>query len=497
MSGVRGREFAVRASARLALTLGTLVPSMCGAAVVGVMASRALPTGAALGDPNVERANVITAVVYALIAIPLACVLGVRWTTVAVTSSAAARHGVLMAIPARLTGVSATVWVSGALMLIVVNRSRPWLATTLGVATMLSATVTATLTYWWCTRVLRPHVAPVLTEHPPVRRQRPGLRMRAVAAWTVGTGVPLLMLMLVAASALVVEYPASRLAIVVLGLGGAAVLCGLVVTAFTAATTADPIDEVRDGMARIGDGDYDVTVPVFDASELGLLQAGFNSMADGLRERERLRDIFGRHVGRDVARLAEQSPEPHLGGVNCEVAVMFVDLVGSTRMALDMAPHDLVALLNDFFATVVDVVERHGGWVNKFEGDAALAIFGAPQPMPNYAGAALAAARELVCALESGTLRLTAGIGVSAGTAVAGNVGGASRYEYTVIGDPVNEAARLSEYAKSGCAVAASGSALAAAGSEELTHWQVVASQVLRGRDTSTDIATPLPALSP
>ena len=496
MSGVHGRQFAVPASARLALALGALVPSMCGAAVVGVLTSRGLPTGAALDESDVLRTNVIAAVIYAATAMPLACLLGVRWTTAPVPSGAAGLHAILMAIPARLTRINATVWVAGALMLVVVNRSRPWLATTLGVATVLAATVTATLTYWWCTRVLRSHVAPALTEHPPQRSQRPGLRMRAVAAWMVGTGVPLLMLLLVAASALVVDYPGDRLAVVVLGLGGAAVLCGMVVTAFTGAIIADPIDGVRNGMARIADGDYTVTVPVFDASELGLLQAGFNSMAAGLRERERLRDLFGRHVGRDVARLAEESPEPRLGGVNCDVAVMFVDLVGSTRMALDMAPHDLVALLNEFFAMVVDVVERHGGWVNKFEGDAALAIFGAPQPISNHAGAALAAARDLARALASGAVRLTAGIGVSAGTAVAGNVGGASRYEYTVIGDPVNEAGRLSEYAKSGAGVAASGSALAAAGGEEPLRWQVVASQVLRGRDTSTDIATPLPPLS-
>ncbi|WP_292991707.1 adenylate/guanylate cyclase domain-containing protein [Mycobacterium sp.] len=487
-----GREHVVRPGVRLALALGALVPTMCGAAVIGVLASRALPTGAALGEPDVLRVNVVAATLFVATAVPPACAFGVRWTTVRAPATEAFRHAALMTIPARLTLLSATVWTSAAVLLAIVNVRRPWLATTLGIATLLGGTVTATLTYWWCTRVLRPHVAPVLTEHPPSRQQRPGLRLRAVAAWVVGTGVPLLMLLLVAASALVVDYPGDRLAVAVLGLGGAAVLSGLTVTIFTGATTADPIEEVRDGMG----GSQKATTTSLCRYSMPpssvCMQAGFNSMAEGLRGRERLRDLFGRQVGREVARLAEESSAPQMGGVNCEVAVVFVDLVGSTRMALDMPPQDLVALLNEFFAVVVDIVERHRGWVNKFEGDAALAIFGAPQPIPDHAGAALAAARELSATLASGRLRLSAGIGVSAGTAVAGNVGDLRRYEYTVIGDPVNEAARLSEYAKTEGGVAASGTALALAGDRETAHWQVVAARTLRGRDTATDIATPL-----
>ena len=160
-------------------------------------------------------------------------------------------------------------------------------------------------------------------------------------------------------------------------------------------------------------------------------------------------------------------------------------------MALDMTPEELVAVLNRFFAMVVDIVERHHGWVNKFEGDAALAIFGAPLPIPDHAGSALAAARQLCAAISSGSLRLAAGIGVSAGTVVAGNIGDPRRYEYTVIGDPVNEAARLSEYAKSRGGVSASRSVLERAEADEAARWRFVESQVLRGRDTATDIAAP------
>jgi len=221
------------------------------------------------------------------------------------------------------------------------------------------------------------------------------------------------------------------------------------------------------------------------------LQAGFNTMAGGLRERERLRDLFGRQVGRDVARLAEENAHIAMGGEKCEIAVLFIDMVGSTQLAAALPPEDVVSILNDFFAVVVEVIESHGGLINKFEGDAALAIFGAPVSTDDNAGRALAAARELGSRLNPSSTEIKFGIGVSAGKAAAGNVGGHSRYEYTVIGDPVNEAARLSDVAKESGGVVASAAALQRASDSEARRWHVVGQQVLRGRDTATEIATP------
>jgi class 3 adenylate cyclase len=134
-------------------------------------------------------------------------------------------------------------------------------------------------------------------------------------------------------------------------------------------------------------------------------------------------------------------------------------------------------------------VERHSGFINKFEGDAALAIFGAPSPVDDPAGAALAAARDLHAELE--ILRpLRFSIGVSAGVVFAGNIGAATRYEYTVVGDAVNESARLSEAAKSVRShVLASGSALEASDSED-EKWNSIGSLVLRGRTEATKLYT-------
>ena len=141
---------------------------------------------------------------------------------------------------------------------------------------------------------------------------------------------------------------------------------------------ADPVNAVRRAMRRVEGGDLDANVTVYDGTELGQLQSGFNTMVAGLQERERIRDLFGRHVGRDVARAAAATGEVRLGGEVRRVAALFVDLVGSTTLAAQRPPGEVVGLLNRLFAVVVEVVEEHGGWVNKFEGDAALAVFGAP-----------------------------------------------------------------------------------------------------------------------
>ncbi len=248
---------------------------------------------------------------------------------------------------------------------------------------------------------------------------------------------------------------------------------------------------VRKAQRKVEGGDYDVEVPVFDTTELGLLQAGFNTMVSELRERERVRDLFSRHVGEDVARTAMEN-DAEMGGEVREVAVLFVDLIGSTELAASRPPTEVVEMLNAFFAVVIDVVEAHDGWINKFEGDAALAVFGAPIAIPDAAGSALRAGRTLAERLSSDLDGANAGIGISAGQAVAGNIGDTRRYEYTVIGDPVNEAARLTEAAKEihGCVVA-SGAALARAGDDEARRWRVIESRVLRGRDDDTDLAVP------
>ena len=361
----------------------------------------------------------------------------------------------------------------------------------------LGGVTTCALIYLLIERLLRPVTARALAQVPPAQPVGPSVRARLITAWGLASGVPLLGLALVAVGALGGGFEdAGSLAVAVLILTGAGLVAGAVATVLAARSLADPLTAVRRAQARIRAGDLDVRVAVDDGSEVGLLQAGFNEMAAGLRERERLRDLFGRHVGVDVARRALDAGVA-LGGEVRDVAALFVDLAGSTAFASRHLPEEVVSLLNRFFAIVVDVAEAHGGWVNKFEGDAALCVFGAPTEQSDAAARALAAGRELGERMRSELPQLDAGIGISAGPAVAGNVGAERRLEYTIIGDPVNEAARLSELAKGRPGrVLASEAALSRASVDEAARWRVGEEAVLRGRAAPTRLAAPIKDLT-
>jgi adenylate cyclase len=306
--------------------------------------------------------------------------------------------------------------------------------------------------------------------------------------------VLLLAITLVAASAIGQRgLSTTRLGVSVIVLGVIGLAVGLLLITGLARSLAERIEALRIAAGAVGRGELEAEVTVDDGSELGLLQADFNRMVSGLRERERLRDLFGRQVGEDVVQHAlERGVE--LGGEAREAAVLFIDLQGSTALAERRDPVEVVTLLNSFFAIVVEVVAAHSGWVNKFEGDAALCVFGAPLPDERAATNALATARELAARLTSELGELSAGIGVSAGRVVAGNVGAAKRFEYTVIGDPVNEAARLCDLAKTRAErVLASGAALQRAETEERERWRPGEEITLRGRSAATVVAVPRP----
>src|SRR5438309_10113600 len=282
------------------------------------------------------------------------------------------------------------------------------------------------------------------------------------------------------------DKPISPQALAFLGI--VALLAGATTMVFSAKSVAEPVESVTAALADVEAGRLDIAVPVYDGSQIGQLQAGFNAMVEGLRERRQLRDLFGRQVGEHVARHALERGV-RLGGEQVHAAVLFVDVIGSTALAATRPPTAVVSALNEFFAIVVDVVDRTGGFVNKFEGDAALCVFGAPVHRDDAPTCALLAARLLHERLRD-VRGLSAAIGVSSGEVVAGNVGARERFEFTVIGDAVNEAARLTELAKSRPErLLVSASVLDAAEDSERAHWTAAGETVLRGRTTPTLMA--------
>jgi adenylate cyclase len=204
-----------------------------------------------------------------------------------------------------------------------------------------------------------------------------------------------------------------------------------------------PVDDLLEATEAVKRGDLSARVPVVSGDELGVLAGSFNEMMEGLSERERLRMAFGSYVDPEVAERVLEEGEL-LEGQEREVTVMFVDVRDFTALAERSSPQETVAFLTELFEVVVPIVKRHGGHPNKFLGDGVLAVFGAPERVPDHADRAVAAARDIAAKLaEHFGEEIRFGVGVNSGPVVVGSVGGGGRLEFAVIGDPVNVAARV------------------------------------------------------
>lgn len=486
----------VRVQALLTVTL--LLSDLLGVVTTVVLVVVVLP-GPGLTEERFTTATWVVAPVYVLVATlagGLWAGLGarrwLRWSAEARTPTDAERRATLR-MPLRFTLVQAVLWFGGvAVITTAYALVDPGTAPRIGFTTGFSGLVVCCAVYLFTEFGLRPLAAAALAGERVEAPRTAGTMTRVRVLWALGNGVPVLGIVVLGLYQYVHPGVSVRqLAQAVMVLGATALGLGYLLSTLLAATVLGPVRTVRWAMNDLADGDLERRVAVFDGSELGDLQRGFNHMAEGLGERERLRDLFGRHVGREVA-LAAEAADPELGGSAARVAVLFVDVVGSTEIAERREPAEVVEMLNEFFEVVVAAAAEHGGLVDKFLGDAALVVFGRPAPLDDPAGAALACARGLARELRGRVGSVDAGVGVSYGDVVAGYVGAHSRFEYTVIGDAVNEASRLCELAKDRPGrVLASGSALEAAASAESRHWQVVGEQVVRGRRRPSRLAVP------
>ncbi|HEY2296568.1 MAG TPA: adenylate/guanylate cyclase domain-containing protein [Jatrophihabitans sp.] len=347
---------------------------------------------------------------------------------------------------------------------------------------VLAGLTTAGVTYTIAALVGRPVASIALRVYPPTESVFITLRMRMLVSWLLTSGIPLLGIILILAS------PKGRSHIIGASLFASvtALIVGVAAASATSRSIGERLRSVVTALERVGRGDLTVSVDVDDVGEIGMLQRGINEMVAGLRERERIQDLFGQHVGPAVAEKAIR------GGVNLgdgeqrTVVALFVDIVGSTKLTRNTEPKEFVAILNRFFERVVTAVEDNGGLVNKFEGDAALCVFGAPVILDDPATAALRAARQIRDHVRADA-EVRVGIGVAVGNVIAGEIGAPTRLEYTVIGDAVNEAARLTELAKRVDGnILASEATVESASAGEREFWEKGRVLRLRGRDAPT-----------
>ena len=498
LAGPAGRKLVRRA--RRQLLLAVALANLVGVAVVVACIAWVLPGGQIDDVATVIAVNAVMAGIFLVLVVPVGVIWGEAWLRSGrrwIQENRAPTDAEVTAVlqaPMRLFFVHATMWLVAAAIFAVLNglieiELLPRVAFTVA----LGGLTTSAVTYLVAERITRPLAKAALSIRSVRRPRLPGVTTRTMLGWALGTGVPLVGLVIVGIFALAEPEDASRtqLAVTMLVLGGTALFVGWWVMVLGARAIAEHIGSLRRAIAQLADGDFDTRVEVSDGSVLGLLQSGFNDMAAGLQEREALRDLYGRQVGVEVA-LDALERGTALGGELRTVSVLFVDVVGSTRLAATLPAAEVVARLNRFFGVVVDVVHDHGGWVNKFQGDATLVVFGAPAELDDPASRALAAARILARRLPAEVPELEAGIGVAHGQVVAGNIGDERRFEFTVIGDPVNEASRLTELAKARRPmVLASAEAVDAASVAEQARWVVDGTAELRGRTRPTRLATP------
>jgi class 3 adenylate cyclase len=445
------------------------------------------------GRTLLTRENLVLLVVVVLVGAIATSVAGywnivpaLRWYLAGVDPDPDQRRHAINAVR-RETAILIGTWVASAAVLIFANRhvgAGP--ALMIGATAVFGGPSSISTSLLFTQKITRPVVAAASKDFIG-RDTAPSVAARLVMMWVFNSAMPsiaIAVLILCRSNGWLIAQSAS-LDIPIIVLTTVSVLLGLRALILVSRSISDPVRDVVEAMSDVEHGNIGRTVDVYEQSEIGRLQSGFNRMVTGLVERDRLRDLFGRHVGPDVARLAVETDQA-VGGEVRDVAILFIDLAGSTQFAVNRTPTEVADVLNDFFQIVVAAVDEHGGLINKFQGDAALAVFGAPIRTDIAATAALAAARTLATNLRRLPV-VDFGIGVSAGAVFAGNIGAENRYEYTVIGDPVNEAARLADAAKhTHGRTLASGAAISRAEDADREHWEPAGSVVLRGRSEPT-----------
>ncbi|MCA1961874.1 MAG: HAMP domain-containing protein [Desulfomonile sp.] len=220
-----------------------------------------------------------------------------------------------------------------------------------------------------------------------------------------------------------------------------------------------PVKMLAQAAVRLRNGDYGQRLPVVTRDELGSLVESFNTMAEGLQQRDFIRDTFGRYVAPEVAaQLLEAEDGLKLGGETREVSILISDLRGFTAATAEMPSEQVIFLLNRYLGKMLEILIDHNATVDEIVGDGILAIFGAPTEMADHPARAVACSLRMQAAMEEvnrlneddGLPHLEMGIGVNTGSVVVGNIGSERRTKYGVVGAEVNFCGRIESYTLGG-----------------------------------------------
>lgn len=242
----------------------------------------------------------------------------------------------------------------------------------------------------------------------------------------------------------------------VIGLALALMVVGALLSLVMSTALLRPIRSLVSGTREIANGNFDYHVEVLRNDEMGDLAESFNKMAHDLHQKQIIEDSFGRYVSPEIANLILNNPdEVWMVGTKREVSLFFADIRGFTSLTEKKPPEELLAVLNGFFSVATEVIVQHKGYINKFVGDEVMAVFGAPVADADHPDNTIRALLELRERIEKfnhtegakHNIMLGVGMGATVGQVIAGNVGSQTRMEYTVMGDNVNVASRLTQMA--------------------------------------------------
>lgn len=224
-------------------------------------------------------------------------------------------------------------------------------------------------------------------------------------------------------------------------------------------TLTGPIEVLVKLVRKVAEGDFEIKageqIKSLIEDEVHELAHAFDGMTQGLKERDKVKSLFSKFHGSSVAEDLIKN-DIRVGGQNREVTVFFSDIRGFTSFSEKRTPEEVVSMLNEYFEVMVGIINRHGGVVDKFIGDAIMAVWGAPKETPDDTLNAVLACIEMRRSLvelndrriSRGQDPLTIGIGLHTGRAISGTIGSHERMEYTVIGDAVNMTSRIESSTK-------------------------------------------------